>query len=250
MEKLLLDLPDEANEIGFMGDIHYGHPGLSLTHLEEAIQQVIDRNQHIFLMGDLIEGREPMHKYYIPGSPTLQEQKKWVINRFKPLADRGLILGVLNGNHENGIAGKSTLDPMEDICEALGVVNLKDMAFVRLTHEDYDYKMVLAHGGGGATTLTGTVNKINNFAREHCVDAVVWGHTHKLFHLPSPYMDYDRDGNQLSRKRKIVYAGTFLKSYEYGVTGYAERNVMGMTSLGYVFTFLDNGIMRFMDWEY
>lgn len=250
MEKLLVDLPDDASEIAFLGDVHYGHPGLSETHLNQAIEQIIERKQYTVLMGDLMEGREPSHKFYIPGSPTLQEQKKWVIKSFKPLVDEGLLLGALAGNHENSSKDKMTLDALDDICAMWDVPCLGDMAFVRLNHQKHDYKMIVAHGAGGSTTLTGTITKLRNFAKEHPVDAVVWGHTHKLLHVPEPYMVYDRDGNQTHVRRKIAFAGTFLKSYEYGKSGYAERNAMGMTSIGYLFAFLDNGILRFMDYEY
>lgn len=250
MEKLLKDLPNSAEEIAFLGDVHYGHPGLSETHLNQAIKQIIDREQYTILMGDLMEGREPMHKFYIPGSPTLHEQKKWVYKTFKPLADSGLLLGSLNGNHENSSKDRITLDAMDDLCMMWETPNLGDMAFVRLTAKGHDYKMVVAHGAGGSTTLTGTITKIRNFARDQPVDAVVWGHTHKLLHVPEPYMMYDRDGNQTHIRRKIAFAGTFLKSYEYGKCGYAERNAMGMTSIGYLFAFLDKGILRFMDYEY
>lgn len=244
MERQKIIMPEENDCLAFIGDIHYGHPNVALKQLTKAMKFIDENDMFVVLTGDLIEGREPSHKFYIPGSPTVQEQKKWAIKFFKDVAESGRLVGILSGNHESGIQQKSSLDPVEDICDMLGVKYLHDMAYLNFKNKNKNYKIIAAHGGGGATTVQGTTTKIRNFSRSFPVDGVVLGHTHQLFAFPDTYVEFNNNMDYKAVYRQLAYAGTFLKSYRWEVESYAEKKNYNPTPLGFLWFEMDNGILQ------
>lgn len=244
MERMSIKIPSDHNEIGFLGDLHYGNGNFGAKQFQKAKKRILDKEQYIVLMGDLIEGRPPSHPFFVPGSPTVQEQKKWAMKEFQEIADAGLLLGIISGNHEGGMMAQTTLDIVGDIAEHYNVKWLKDMAYLQVKHKKDTYGIIMAHGGGNTTTINGIVTKLQRFARSFPTDAIVMGHTHQLFSIPDTFIRFDENMDYDACYRQVANTGTFLKSYNWDKESYPERKNYNPTPLGYLVFEMDNGVLQ------
>lgn len=87
-------------EILFIGDIHLGHPNCEIERAKSMLNFALKNHVYVMLMGDLLEsatrdsvGDGVYHQHSNP-----QEQMDEMIEILRPLADAGLIIGLLQGN--------------------------------------------------------------------------------------------------------------------------------------------------------
>ena len=145
---ILIDLPNTFDyaDIYFIHDVHYGSPLFDNKKWEELKKQIIENDKaYVCWVGDLMENAIPNSKsdmFTQKHSPS--EQKEWVIQQFKDLADK--TLAVVPGNHEKNRTTKvSGLYPLYDCCLIAGI--------------DDKYRNTIAFLDIGIGTFKGKKNK-------------------------------------------------------------------------------------------
>lgn len=236
-----------------IGDIHYGNPLFSKKHLDMAIHFIDGNpNAYTFLTGDLCESAIRTSKGEIfrqVGSP--QDQRDWIIERFKPIKDK--VLGVIMGNHEMRIYNDVGIDICKDIAQALGVPYRIAGMGVKISfgsgnegHPDraYTYWGYFTHGYGGARTKASKAVKVERTAYWIHANFYVMSHDHVVNIAPDVYLlpdprtrrEKDKDGKETgftvgrvtAHRKMLVKTNAYLK---WG--GYAEMLGFPPSDLSY-----------------
>lgn len=203
------------------------HIGLKTVD-EEALDRIID---HIdsdpdcvtFLGGDAVESatRDSIGLGMIEQKYHVQEQRRRVTEKLRPLAKAGKILGGLTGNHEMRVQRFNDDNPMAEICYDLEIPYWGYSAYLKLVVGDVAYHVFAHHGRSGATTRAGKINAALRLAQIAHVDLYISGHTHERMQIPEIVYEIDDKTDRLvARKRVHVIAGS-LPEY-FG--GYAEMS--------------------------
>ncbi len=168
-----------------------------------------------------------------------------VRDKFKPIAHK--CIGLVYGNHEdNYMIEKSQQELHSWLCQELGVLNLGycalfDIAFVRSgkvkipylsraapTKSDsttqYIRRCFIHHGTGFATTPAGKLNKLLQFMDAFEADIYFCGHVHDQIGKRQNRITANEDCTKILAQDKIgVISGSYLKTYQQGVTTYGEK---------------------------
>ena len=259
--KLLQATVKSSCEIALIGDTHDG----SLCFHEHGVDQVLEwikagKNRYFVFMGDAVEAITTDDERY--QNDTSKEaiplkQARNVIKRFRSVSKRGL--GWLTGNHE------WTLHRFGDLAEHMateleipyGTWTCK----LRLDDKHGQlFKLYATHGGRGQITSNAKdheqreanmkaslkrrfVNKASDCLVMAC------GHFHKLIRVPpAERLIMSDDGEKLIQnylsggegaasyiepdRRWYFCTGSFLKTYELGVSSYGERAGYDPVELG------------------
>jgi hypothetical protein len=161
-------------------------------------------------------------------------------------------LGLLIGNHEKKYELKTENDSLHAwLCEELEVPNLQYSAFFdlvlcrgpvkrpRLQMESPSYtsrrqfRVFCHHGAGFATTPGGKLNKLIQFMQSFEADLYFCGHVHDRTARKEPTITVDKNCKKLTHRSRLgVIAGSYLKTYQQGVTTYGEQRGYRPTALG------------------
>lgn len=214
-------------------DVHYGNPLFSKHHFLEHIG-FIDRtpNAVTVLNGDLCESSLRTSKGDIfrqVGTP--QDQRDWIITQLRPLADKGKILSMTTGNHENRIYNETGIDISKDIAKELNVPYRPEGLLVKISvgsgnsgHDDkpYVYWVYHTHGYGGARTKASKAVKVERTATWIDADVYIMAHDHVVNVAPDVYLMPDSRtrtdastgftiGTITAHRKMLVKANAFIK---------------------------------------
>jgi len=172
----------------------------------------------------------------------------------EPIADK--CLGMCYGNHEDAYQKKYNQDVHGWLCRELDVPNLQysalfDLIFHRISTDrpkivdkaprrktgrrpgSTAYRVYCHHGAGGATTPGGKLKKLTDFMERFDADLYFIGHVHGQAYHPMVQIGADRWCKKLvDRVRHGVITGSYLKTYEQGMTTYGEVRAYAPTTLG------------------
>lgn len=115
-------------EVVFLGDCHYGSPQFDKPRFLGMIDYCVKNNIYVFLMGDLIEmsTRDSVGAGIYEQESIGQSQYETMVGWLKPLANKKLILGSLNGNHEDRVYKATGINLAKMIARELEVRYLGD----------------------------------------------------------------------------------------------------------------------------
>lgn len=212
-------------------------------------------------MGDELEAittADPRFQYDVTKEAIPLQQAEYVKKMYRSVAPQGVAW--LNGNHNQKLHRFGNLT--KAICEDLGIPYGTWSCKVLLTHKGEQIcKMFLTHGFRGrlssrakdyeqrvANLKAGLKRRLKGKFSDCLIMAM--GHTHKLMVVePAKELilydngtdiqqDYLRVGNGKSKyispdRRWYVNSGSFLKQYQLGTDGYAERAGYDPIKLGY-----------------
>jgi len=243
----LIKLRKGRNKIACLGDAHRGHP----NHVEKQFLKVKDtifaKKMPTVFMGDMLECREPGHPFYVPGAPTVNDQMNWYLDLLDEFSNRGLLLGVLIGNHEHGLIRKTSSNDIERYCNRIGINYMDYMGVLDFEYDDEVYSVAFHHGAGNGTSVGGQMNKLMGFAKNFSnYDAVIMAHTHQLAVLP-PYIQLYRDKKNLCNVDKYTFpafTGSFFLTYKDGPSEYGERKGYTPLPIGYNVLTLEDGLAQ------
>lgn len=232
-----------------LGDIHLGARGCDEKRLNKLLMK-IQRDPYARVLGmgdygDFIGGTDPRFESdgladWIPThkvSTLLEVQKDYIIEKLEPI--KGKILGLLKGNHEDTITRHYGFDIHESICRALTVRNLSYSCFLRLRFERkggdrFPIQIYAHHGHGGGRKGGAKVNRIHDMGADYFANVYLMGHTHErgwVFNKPMLDMHH-KEERLIQRERLYGYTGSYLKTCQQNVSGYAEKAGFPPTSLG------------------
>jgi hypothetical protein len=237
-----------------IGDIHLGSPACDSQKLSETIKWVLGRpDTYVIGMGDYADlvVRQDLKRFtgscvsedmrdWLDG--ILNQQRRLVVEKFKPLAEAGRLLGLAEGNHEASIKKHHSYDIMKDICSMLETPYLGYSFFYRLTlkKKNLGVKRNLIiyghHGFGGGRKPGSSVNRLLDSANSYDADIVLSGHDHQKLGKRHIRLGVTQNGEPRIVHKPVVLArtGTFLKTAINGHTTYSEQFGFPPTDTGVV----------------
>jgi len=213
------------------GDVHIGAPGCNLKKAKDYIQWAIDNDAWILGMGDLIENASRHSVGNGVNEQTLRndEQIDAAIELLKPVAKKGLLLGLLHGNHEWRADKEVDINPTKYIARVLGVPFLGYTIFLYLRVGKITYTVYALHGASSSTKPAGKVGALFDLSRGVNADLYLMGHVHDLF-TGADVVRYVDMASKTAKEKKRYYAltGSYLEYFD----GYGEMKGYTMVKLG------------------
>lgn len=230
-----VEVPQNSRII-FLGDSHIGHPGFREDIFEDILGEIAKPNTYFISLGDLVEGRDPGHKFYDFNSPMdVGEQYAYVFEKLRPYVNK--CLGMVIGNHEAYLVQKTTINPTAQFCADNGINYLGDVGRITVKVKGgKKFTLLCAHGAGNGTKIGSNLNKVADWAKGFSqIDCAVVGHYHKLACYADMSGYIDEEGLQRWKEIYIITNGAVLEGYaNESVGSYVESKMLPPTALGYV----------------
>lgn len=213
--KGVLDTKKNKNysELLLLGDTHAGAPTFEQKKFEEMVDYCKDKNIYVIGMGDYIEAGlktsvgDSVYKQKI----NVQEQTEYIIEVLKPLAKKGLLLGLLSGNHEARIEKDAGINITKNISDVLGVPYLGDSIYAMLKVGDINYRCYFTHGSTSSRLAHTKIKNIMDFGNFIRADLFGAGHTHELATFTSPVKEFNFKNKVIDTKKVyFVLTGGYL----------------------------------------
>jgi UDP-2,3-diacylglucosamine pyrophosphatase LpxH len=235
-----------------LGDLHYGNKNCNKKLFEKAVDKIAGQpDTYTILMGDMCEAINYRDPRFAPEcidndlsvadlDRMFSIQCDWVVNTLMPIKHK--IIGIHEGNHESKVRKYNHFDMTAYMAKALEIKNLGQCAWTRLKFRRHNsvYTIIMhsLHGGSGATTIAGIINKLRAIAEGMANSRIIlMGHTHRCFaQFLDPKMYIPRTGRMKLQNESTIIAntGSFLKAYTEGVTSYIEEKSLRPIDLGTV----------------
>lgn len=242
MQKLLVHaLSDTFDKIEIYPtmDLHFGDIKTDYKLFQTFLKFILaEPYRFITIQGDMINNatRSGVSDCF-DDTPSPQEQKKWLINELRPLAQAGRILCYLDGNHEARNTKETSNRPMEDVAIALGNDELyfRDAVFMKVAFGKGEngkrvaYTLACIHGVGGGIKSGSSVNRIEDWVYSiENLDIGIMGHVHrKIAGRPEKQTIDTHNENVYTRPMLWVIAAPWQ---DYG--GYAMRMMLKPSTKG------------------
>ena len=265
--KWYLTYPSRTNtfEIWNLADLHLMNKGCAEDEIREDVEK-IRTNPYAYWVGggDYVDYIGYTDKRFDPDSISpdvtvadLGRLGKAGMDRavsiLSPIKDR--CLGLLYGNHElSFMKDKQQQQNHGWLCTELGVINLGYCAFFDVIFErigilpfpvlsrspqnhgfstTWSQRFFVHHGSGFATTPAGKLNRLLQFMNAFDADIYMCGHVHDQKGQRIIKIGANADCTKLIAHNKIgVISGSYLKTYQEGVTSYGEQRGYSPTVLG------------------
>ena len=225
--KKVLPGADKITIVPF-GDVHYGTPACDISSFTSMLKWA-EKEDNLYLigMGDMFDCILADDKRYDASHDQGQSFLKHyetMKNLLSPVKHK--IIGLHSGNHEFTLAKKGYGDPVESICNQLGIEYIGYSAFTQLVArrkflkglESNAITIYSHHGWFSGRKMGGKINNITDLALHWDADIYLAGHSHDLFGVRKVKVDYNG-----SKKLIFCNTGTFLKSAPWDTTTYSER---------------------------
>lgn len=227
IERTITCYPGDVFHLFPLGDIHYG----SIDSAEEAIQRQVAeilkvKNSLVLGMGDYadcirkndprfnIEGLAP----WVEKGNIIESQRKKVRELFEPLAKKGKLLGLLEGNHEAEIHLRHQDDIVWNLCGDLKVPYCGYSCFLVLNftwRKSSNVTQIIIHawhGAGAAQTEGARLMRLVRLVNDIQAHIYLMGHLHAMTqHIPDRLIY--RRGRVKSMKLAATITGSWLRTY-------------------------------------
>jgi len=220
------------SRLAAVGDCHWGAATCDEEHFRNTLKFLLEKKIPVLFMGDLLEcaTRYSVGSGVYEQSKMLQEQMEEMVEMIKPLVEAGLVIGLLDGNHEQRAYKEVGINPTKLMCQILGVRYLGYTGRLLIRCGDVTYTAFVTHGKSNAKKTVTKLNAATNATTHQIVDLVLYAHTHGLDNTSIPMMFIDkRNKNVITERKHIVLTGSFLK-YE---NSYAEDMGLEPAKNGY-----------------
>lgn len=247
-------IPIKVNKpvrIVFFGDVHRDSPNHAKRKWQEFLEYARGLKDAYFLgMGDYVDSASTSERQCLANSAfhesTLQQIEDLAEDKVKLLAKelsfmQGRLIGLINGNHYFSFPSGVNTD--QKLAGLLRTKYLGVCSFIRIYFDScgrYASRDIFAHHGMGASRMIGgSLNRVAQMLEGAEADWVVMGHDHKKGAVPgTPRLRLShssRSGLKVEQRESwIIRSGSYLASYEDGVTNYNVDACRTPASLGHV----------------
>lgn len=235
-----LNVSDHPNGITIvpLADAHYGSEEFNEVLWHKTIKRIQD-DPHCYtvIVGDMLDNsikQSVGSVYRQTASP--REQKEWLINELKPIANR--VLACTEGNHERRSAKEVDVCPLYDVMLAIGKEDVyrENICFLQVKfcyksqgkeRQRSAFAFAITHGSGGGQYIGSSANKVQTFGTAiEGIDCIITGHTHKPLTFPVSKLVFDGNAKMIMRRQfTVVVASSFL---DYG--GYPVEKMLPPTA--------------------
>lgn len=267
MKFLKFDLPKNHN-LFLVSDLHEGTCLKYKKGVQKMINHVLsEEDNYVVIGGDLVEAITIDDKRYDPqvikdniGVPLLQYQA--AVKELLPIKER--ILCVMMGNHDWKMTQKIGNFIKDFVCKEL---DAKYGTYTIHMTVKNQYKLFYTHGKGTLNSYAKDYDQetanMKAFLKKRLqkkfadTEIMAMAHTHKLLvREPAEFLYLsEKDGDAHQNYTKMVRTdkyipsdfrwfcatGSFLKLFEDGISGYAERMMYDPVELGYIVVNVKNG---------
>lgn len=216
-------------EVVFLGDVHWGSPNCAKNKFIDMINYCYDKNIYVFLMGDLIEmaTRDSIGAGVYEQEFIGQNQVENMIEILMPLAQKRLILGLLQGNHEERVYKSTGINVSRIMANVLNVPYLGDACWNLFKVKNQFYYVYTLHGRTNARYEGTALTALERLSSSFNADLVAMGHAHKL--ISSHALNQDIKNNcVIERKKFLLLTGSYL-SYD---KSYAQTSGLNISKIG------------------
>jgi predicted phosphodiesterase len=216
-------------EVVFVGDVHLGSPQCDVPRFKKMLDYCNEHMIYIFLMGDLIEmsTRDSVGAGVYEQEYNGQSQYELMVTLLKPLADKKLILGIHNGNHEERVYKSTGVDVAKMFSRELKVRYLGDACWSKFKVGKQSYSIYSLHGRTGSRFDGTALLALERISVSFFCDLIVMGHAHKL--ISSSVIIQKIDNNLVKEHKKtLLISGSYLK-YD---GGYGQALGLPISKLG------------------
>ncbi|MCD6590554.1 MAG: metallophosphoesterase [Candidatus Aenigmarchaeota archaeon] len=214
----------DYTEVVYLGDVHFGSPQCDEERLFRMIDYCVEKNIYVFLMGDLID----LATRYSIGAGVYEQrmnpakQVEKIVEILSPLAKKHLIIGFLNGNHEERAYKESGINVGAFMARELNTRFLGYACWNLFRVGKENYTVYTWHGVSSArfewTKIKAAVDTANSF---DC-DLFAMGHVHTLANTAQLRQYVDLRSKTVKESKKIILiTGHYLK-YDRGKKGIAS----------------------------
>jgi len=210
-----------ANKIKIilMGDEHLGSKYYDKELHKRWINWILkEPNTYVIGMGDHLETatKNSIGAGVFEQDKVVQEQLEASYELYKPLADKGKLLGMHIGNHEERLYKHSGMDLIKTLCKMLSTKKYKVKYYgIGVLHyikvDSQSYTMYTTHGHSGARLPYTKIKACIDLGNMVDVDIYAMGHTHQLsHHVRQFYKVNKRDSTVTESGKHYLLTGSFL----------------------------------------
>jgi hypothetical protein len=145
----------------------------------------------------------------------------------RPFADKGMIKGALEGNHERRVYDRTGVNVTKMICKELKIRFLGDACWNLFKVGDLSYAVYTFHGRTGARFDGTALLALERISPSFAGDAVWMGHAHKQIHSYA-VIQYVKANQVIEQKKLLLVTGGYL-SYD---NSYAQTAGLPISKLG------------------
>ena len=251
-------------KISNLADIHYGNKACALGEVKTDIKRIANDPYHFWVGGGDYADYIGMTDRRFDPDIVSENIKVADLGRLgKKLTEdvrellypiRHKCLGLLYGNHEKLYSRWQEQGDLHAwLCSELEVPNLGysaifDVVFTRTTgvkkpkltrerppttYSARTYRFFVHHGAGFATTPAGKLTRLIRFMTYFDANIFMVGHVHDQEGRRQIQIGANSACTRLIEKKKLgLISGSYLKTYEQGVTTYGEQRGYEPTVLG------------------
>lgn len=233
-----------------VGDLHIGTIESNKQGWENFVKLVLDDPlAYVIFVGDLMNNATKSSvSNCFEETMRPRDQKMYLVEKLKPLAEAGKIIAIEPGNHERRSAKDADDDPLYDVAAKLDIEDVyrENMAIIKIVvgndgHNDNCYTILATHGAGSGMLTGASVNRYERYAYYwDGIDIYMFGHTHKPFITKPNKMVLDKQKGITSQKKMVVmtvpswlqYAGYPVRGLMTPVESYDPDQPMGLILSG------------------
>lgn len=186
--RLNIESSEDRVRIVPIGDIHVGAPEgqCEWSKLQGELNYILQReNTFMIGMGDYMDCAQKMPWRRGPNvylqSLNPQQQYDRILAAFKPLAEKGKILGLHYGNHEQWIMEQTGFNPVKTLCQSLNVPMLGPACETVISvNKRFQYILYSTHGSSSARLKHTKLGALISSVKDIYADVYLYGHTHQL----------------------------------------------------------------------
>lgn len=199
-------------EVVFIGDCHFGSPQFDKPRFLNMIDFCLKNRLYVFLMGDVIEmaTRDSVGSGVYEQDFAGQSQYEQMVQWLKPLADKKLILGFLNGNHEERVYKSTGVNISKMFTRELNVKYLGDACWNTFKVGKQVYTIYSLHGRTGSRFDGTALLALERISTSFFCDLIVMGHAHKLI-SSTVLIQKIENGLVKEHKKTLLITGSYLK---------------------------------------
>jgi len=215
-KRILLPIQNDYSEVMFIGDVHYGSKQCDIKRFLANLAYCLKNNVFVLLMGDLLESatRHSVGAGVYEQDTPCQSQHEQMVEWLRPLADKGLIIGSHQGNHEERIYKESGVNISKALCRELSVPYLGDACWSQFVVGNQSYSIFSLHGRTGSRFDGTALLALERISTSFYADLCAMGHTHKCI-SSIVLMQRVVRGLVTEHKKHLLITGAYL-SYDRG----------------------------------
>lgn len=231
IQKLKCKPGKDYAEVVFFGDVHYGARECDFDKARAMLDYCYDKEIYVFLMGDLMEAgtRDSPGASLYRQELNPQEQIETMLELLRPLAEKKLILGMLDGNHELRWERLTGILPTKIIANSLKIPYLGYACWNLWYVNNQKYKVYTLHGSSAARFTYTKLKAITDISHSFHADLICMGHVHEGDFAAQLIQDVNKRSRTVyERKKWLVLTGGYL-SYD---KSYAQERGYPVAKLG------------------